>query len=239
MTAGGDPGGAGLLATAIARAEAWFLEPVEPAAPSATEAPRPVVAVRGLAPGCGTSTVARGLAATLASRDPRGAAIVVGRAGGAGPPLASSAAVRLAKELAACGCEGARAAGRLCLVSPTQHVAAFALQRPCPVVLDISPLSEPDEGLSLADHVVLIASAGDEPAMSSAVAACIARAGHSVEVVVNRVHEAATTEPPEGAELIPEARLPAHVAHACRGARAALAEPLGRIAGRCLERARA
>src|SRR2546423_8679176 len=81
MTVRGEVRSLGLLATALARAEAWLLEPPEPAsAVVVPDAPRPIVTVRGLAPRCGASTVARGLAAVLAMADPRGAA------GGVGPP---------------------------------------------------------------------------------------------------------------------------------------------------------
>src|SRR2546423_13304723 len=81
MTVRGEVRSLGLLATALARAEAWLLEPPEPAsAVVVPEPPRPIVTVRGLAPRCGASTVARGLAAVLAMAGPPGAA------GGVGPP---------------------------------------------------------------------------------------------------------------------------------------------------------
>jgi hypothetical protein len=76
-----------LLATALARAEAFLIEPAAP--PAGEHEPRdhrPVVAVCGLAPRCGTTTVARGLAAALAEADPAGAAVVAGVGGATGVP---------------------------------------------------------------------------------------------------------------------------------------------------------
>src|SRR5437763_362193 len=85
MTVRGEVRSLGLLATALARAEAWLLEPPEPvSAVVVPDPPRPIVTVHGLAPRCGASTVARGLAAVLAMADPRGAAVVVGPLAGAG-----------------------------------------------------------------------------------------------------------------------------------------------------------
>ena len=77
MTAWSDVRRLGLVAAVIAKAETWLLEPsgvhARPREPEPGR--RPVVAVVGLAPRCGTSTVARALAVELARRD-RGAAAV-------------------------------------------------------------------------------------------------------------------------------------------------------------------
>ena len=65
MTAGGELRAAGVVGAVLARAEAWLLEPAQPGLSDAPASPpRPVVAVRGLARGCGASTVARAVAAT-------------------------------------------------------------------------------------------------------------------------------------------------------------------------------
>ena len=67
------------LATALTAASGFLLEPAEPAPAEPLTAPaalRPVVAVFGLAGGCGTTVVARALAAELARRDALGAAAV-------------------------------------------------------------------------------------------------------------------------------------------------------------------
>src|SRR4051812_2351168 len=116
-------GGRGDVVSAwLARAEAWLLEPADPAppAPAVFDAPPqpPAVAVIGLARGCGATTVARALAVELALRDPAGAAIVTSeRMPVAGAPsLGTAASVRLARSMRALGCTAVRAAGRLCLV---------------------------------------------------------------------------------------------------------------------------
>jgi len=74
--------GRGLVGGALATAGAWFVEPAEPAdldpeaAVRAPPQPRVVVAVFGLAAGCGATVVTRALAAELAARDPSGTAAV-------------------------------------------------------------------------------------------------------------------------------------------------------------------
>jgi hypothetical protein len=128
-----------MAAELLARAEAWLLEP---AAPQASPRPlvlppRPVVAVVGLRPGCGTTTVSRALAASLASHDPVGAAVVAGS--DAVPPFAPAvrAASRLAAQLGSSG-GSATAAGRLCLTDAWDYGALASLWRGvAPLVLDV------------------------------------------------------------------------------------------------------
>ncbi|MEA2420570.1 MAG: hypothetical protein QOE60_2776, partial [Thermoleophilaceae bacterium] len=111
--------GRGPLATALAAAGAWLLEPARPAAEpvlSVPAPPRPIVAVFGLTRGCGATVVARALAAELATRDAQGAAAVHCEARAAGIPLATHAATLLARRLADLPGAQARAVGRLCLV---------------------------------------------------------------------------------------------------------------------------
>jgi hypothetical protein len=55
--------------SALAQLGAWLLEPLPERTAAAPPVERPLVAVVGLAPGCGTTTVARALAARLAARD--------------------------------------------------------------------------------------------------------------------------------------------------------------------------
>src|SRR5439155_13138424 len=131
--------------------------------------PRPVVAVRGLSRRCGASTVARGLAAALAAGDPRGTAAVAGSFGASGVKLATPGAVRVARELAALGCDGVRAAGRLCLIPDTEPLPPVVSERVCSLVVEVPASSPPGEGVGLADHVVLVASATIEPALAAAV----------------------------------------------------------------------
>src|SRR5206468_7602976 len=96
-----DRRGGGFLAIAVARAERWLLEPPPPRPRAADPAPevRPVVAVVGLAPRCGATTIARALAVELAQRDRSGAALASARARGPAPALATAAARRLARGL--------------------------------------------------------------------------------------------------------------------------------------------
>lgn len=110
---------------------------------------RPVVAVVGLLPGCGATTLARGLAATLARRDHSGTAIVAGTHEPAGSTLSLPAAVRLVGRLGS----PARAAGRLCL---TTNAGAQGL---APLVLDGAPAEA-------AHLTVLIAPADAEPSLA-------------------------------------------------------------------------
>ena len=233
-------GGGGLVAVVLAKAESWLLEP--PPAAGVTAAPpsppRPVVAVRGLSAGCGCSTVARALAVALAVDDPTGAAALVGGTDGARPRLAGAAAARLARELAELGCRGVHASGRLCLIPGGATGEVVALHRPCPLVIDVSADSPPAEALGLADRVVLVAAAADEPSLAAAVEDSLVRAGHRVEVVINRVAELerAPVEP-VGAIAIGESRLAAQVALACRGARGPFARPIAELADRCRARA--
>ena len=239
MTVRSELRAGGLLAAVLARTEAWLFHPVgsdriEAAPPPP---PRPVVAVRGLVAGCGTSTIARGLAAVLAAADPRGAAAVAGSVRGAGLKLGAPGAARLARELTGLGCDGVRPAGRLCLIPVGEPLARAAAERPCPLVLDVAASSPPAEGLGLADHVVLVAAADAEPSIAAAVAGSLARAGRSVDVVVNRVEERGGMDWPAGSIEVAEARFAAQLALACQGARAALARPLAELAARCRARA--
>ena len=93
----------GVLASALAAAEAWLLdpvdEPVERTEPLVTV--RPVVAVFGLGPRCGATTVARALGVELAARDPAGACAVSIERCPATRSIASAAAARLARTLEA------------------------------------------------------------------------------------------------------------------------------------------
>jgi hypothetical protein len=234
----------------LARAEAWLLEPAAPRAPAPTPAPppRPVVVVRGLARGCGASTVARVLAVALARGDPAGAAVVVGGPQGAGPRIAVPAAVRAGRMLMDLGCGTVRPAGRVCLVADSELVPAIVARRAWPVVIDVAHASHPAEGLGAADVAVVVASPVVEPSLVAAVEASLLTAGHRVEVVANRVEpderEEGELRParaggPLGARLeIPESRLAAQLALACREARGAFAGPVAELAERCRAAAR-
>ncbi len=109
-----SPGPRGLAGAALSAAGSWLLEPADPEAVPTTRVagPRPVIAVFGLAPGCGTTMVARALAAELAARDPAGAAAVSCELPGSGMAVATPAATRLARSLADVPGAATRAVGR-------------------------------------------------------------------------------------------------------------------------------
>jgi hypothetical protein len=235
----------GLLATAVARAESWLLEPAAPRAAAQNPAPppRPVAVVRGLARGCGASTIARVLAGALARGDPVGAAVVMGGPGGAGPRIAAPAAVRAGRMLTGLGCESVRPAGRVCLAADSELLPAIVASRAWPVVIDVAHASHPAEGLGVADVAVLVASPAVEPSLVAAVELSLLAAGHRVEVVANRVEpregDDAGSQHVEAADLvgggiaIPESRLAAQLALACREARGPFAGPIAELADRC------
>ena len=182
--------GGGVLATALARAEAWLLEPPEPTAAGPAPGPpaRPVVAVRGLARGCGASAVARALAVVLAREDPSGASAIGGCAGGGGPRLATPPRRGLRAPWPTWAAR-VRTSGRVCLVPEGEPLAAVVARRACTVVIDVGHSSPPGEALGLADHVVLVASPDVERSLAAAVETSLLRAGHTVDLVLSRVED--------------------------------------------------
>jgi hypothetical protein len=183
--------------------------------------PHPVVAVVSAGPNSGATTVARLLAAELATRAD-GAAIATSTVAirRSAPP--SRAAVRLATALA--GAAVAQPCGRLCLVrigrgAPDAPAAgeargadAAALANVArylaPVVLDLPPDGSAAGIASIADGVVVVTGATAEPALLDAVAAEI---GGDPIKVVNRV-----TDPAEWAARaaisLPDSRIAARAA---------------------------
>lgn len=219
MTAWPEQRAGGLVATVAARAEAWLFEPAGPrAARAEPQAPRrAVVAVIGLGPRCGTTTVARAVAVELAGRDPAGAALVTAPPGGAATPLATGAARRLARAL------GGRAVGRLALVDVDDPACrALPSERPAPLVLDVGHGTPPEVALALADQALLVASPDVEPALAEVAAAALARDGFVPLVVLNRVADAPAGWHEEAEFTVGESRLGARLALAGR-------EPLGSL----------
>jgi hypothetical protein len=226
----------GLLATALARVEDFLLEPAEPRQDEEdSPAPglrRPVVAVFGLARRCGATTVARALAAELAARD-GGAAAVSSPATAAGIPLASPAAVRLAKAMADLPHARTRAVGRLCLVEgPSPVEVAGAARLEAPLVLDAGSEQVGGAAAAVADHVVLVAVPAVEPALATVVSGCLARVGPSPLVVLNRTDGDQGWHAHAGLEL-PEARMGAQLAGAGREPRGALGRAVAELADLC------
>jgi hypothetical protein len=238
----------------LARATAWLLdppaavrtadsdarprlalapEPAEPPEPPSSR--RPIVAVLGLAPRAGASTIARALAARLAALDLGGAAVLHTPE----PPrtaLPAPAASRLARAVAAAGLDGVRAAGRLCLLPASEPLAPIAAQRAAPLVADVAHGMPADGAVALSDHVVLVCPADLEPALALAVEAALRGDGHAVTVVLNRV----VGEPPgelAHALAVPEARLAAQLTVACRDPRGALGAVAAELAERSVEEA--
>ncbi len=199
--------------TALARVEGWLLEPLPDAErewrPPATvvqlrEVPRPVVAVVGVRPGCGVSTVARALAVRLALADPDGAAVVLAAAEAArGLGGASRAGARLRVRLRL---PGASTAGRLCVVQSAEASGLVEqIRRLAPVVLDAP------SAIGSADLIVVVTPGDAEPALAELVAA--SADGGAALIVANRPRE------PErwadrAAVLLPESRLGARMAAA-------------------------
>jgi hypothetical protein len=242
----------GPLAGALAAAGAWLLEPAEPArepVASAPAPPRPVIAVFGLARGCGATVVARALAAELAGRDVHGAAAVHCEARAAGIPLATPAASRLARQLAEVRGADTRAVGRLCLVGGAEHGAlADTARHFAPLVLDAGATSLGGVPAALADGVVLVCSSATEPALATVAADCLSRVGPEPIVVLNRVRRPppeAADEPPAdpgeasgrwpqlAAHVLPDSRMGAQLALGGREPRGELGRAIAQLADRC------
>ena len=233
-------GRSGLVATALGAAVDWLIEPadeaVEPEVVPAPPALRPVVAVVGLAPRCGVTTVARGLGAELAARDPAGACVVAGDQGRAGPRLGLPTAARLANRLAGAlaGAE-TRAHGRLCLVGEADRSAiARAAASLAPVVLDVSDPAQAGAAASLAHATVLVAAPATEPALAALVADRLARVGPEPVVALSRA--AAGERWPARTVGLPESRLGAQLAAAGRRPRGELGLALAALADQCDDR---
>lgn len=225
----------------LARAASWLVAPADwpdragpgsPRAapwarPSATrpavrpdelDPPRPVLAILGLAPRAGASTIARAVAAVLAGFDPGRAAVLHT----ADPPrtrLATAAAARMARAVGA-SCE-ARAAGRLCVVGGGEPLPPLAAMRAAPLVADVGHGEPAEAAVALADHVAVVAPADVEPALLRAVEVSLREGGASISTVLSRM----AGEPPPGLEhvlVVPEARVAAQLTLACR-------EPIGAL----------
>jgi hypothetical protein len=234
----------GLVAGALATAGAWLVEPAEPApdaSPRATALPRAVVAVFGLAPGCGTTVVARALAAELAARDASGTAAVACDARTSGIPLATQAASRLARALEDLPGAATRAVGRVCLIEGADQLTlAESSRQVAPLVMDAGSAALGGAPASLADRTVLVATHAVEPALARVAAECLARVGAESIVVLNRARTDGPAEsgddltPPRSDFLpLPDSRLGAQLALGGREARGELGRTIATLADRC------
>ena len=237
MSGWAEAGRGGLVATALARAEEFLLEPVTSGAvePQAPPAAPPIVAVVPLAPRCGSTTVARGLAATLATRSPLGAAIVCGPSGSVALALSSAGATRLGRSVGDWIDAPHRVSGRLCLVEGDARIArAAAARNQSPLVIDVPHGGDASEPASLADVVVLVAGGATEPALAAVVGAALVHSGPEPLLVVSRPSEDCPWQGRGDFEL-PDARLASRIALAGREPPGSLGAAIAQLADRCTE----
>lgn len=226
----------GLVATTLARVEEWLLDPVEQvdAPPAAPPAQPPIVAVVPLAPRCGGTTVARGLAATFATRATLGAAIVCGPSGSVSLALSTAGATRLARAVGDFVDAPHRVSGRLCLVEADARIArAAALRNQSALVVEVPHGDDASEAAALADVTVLVAAGSTEPSLATVVGASIARCGPEPIVVTSRVGIDDQPWPDSAAIAMPDARLASRIALAGREPPGALGAALAELADRC------
>ena len=244
----------------LARAVGFFVEPepatlVQPPPPAsapsrAVVTPRPLVAVCGVRPGCGATTVARALAAELAGRDPLRSAVVAGSDARGALPLGTPAAARLARLVAERTGVEARPSGRLCLAQDSDPPGLErALRGAASLVLDVALRGMAPAAASLADRVVLVAEPATEPALAEIVADSLARVGPRPIIVLNRAPSdqgaaAAAADrlraPPaawgnRAHVLVPSSLPGARLALGCRGAGGAFGAAIAALAERCVQ----
>jgi hypothetical protein len=212
-----------------------------PLAPPAT---RPIVAVFGLAGGCGATVVSRAVASELAARDPAGTAAVACEARPGGPPLATKAAARLARALEDLP-GGARARGRLCLLRGADPSSlSNALRGLAPLVIDAGSSSLGGAPACVADRTLIVTTPAVEPTLGRVAIECVARVAPEPTLVMNRArHGHERREPSQGerpeapgetvglreAFVLPESRLGAQLALSGREARGGLGRAVARL----------
>jgi hypothetical protein len=227
------------MRTGLLAAVADFLvEPAEPIAAGRDRArvmtARPVVAVAGLAPRSGTTTIARALAAELALRDPERAALVSADAvAGGGIPLGTPAAGRLCRAVSRSLVVQVRAVGRVCVVAgdPEQRAQLADFARDvAPLVLDVADPAETAAAAALVDALVLVGTPRAEPALAALMSESLARVGPHPLAVVNRDRGDAEAWDGRCAIRLPEARMGAQLALAGREARGTLGRAVAELA---------
>lgn len=226
----------GLVASTLARVEEFLLDPVEQdqAGPVAEPAQPPIVAVVPLAPRCGGTTIARGLAATFATRAPLGAAIVCGPSGSVALALSTGGATRLAKAVGDFVDAPHRVSGRLCLVEADARIArAAALRNQAALVVEVPHGQDASEAAALADVTVLVAAGDTEPSLAAVVGASLARSGPEPIVVTSRKTDDDPPWPDSMAIAMPDSRLASRIALAGREPPGALGAALCELADRC------
>jgi hypothetical protein len=232
----------------LAAAGSFLLEPAVPppdALPPSPPGLRPVIAVFGLARGCGVTMVSRALAVELAGRDADGAAAVHCEVRGAGIPLATQPAARLARALADVPGAATRAVGRLCLIAGAEPSAvADSARHLAPLVLDAGSTSLGGAPAAIADRAVVVATGTTEPALASVAADCLRRVGHEPVVVLNRAAASEAEEPADDgtsawtgrrAHRLPDSRMGAQLALGGREPRGDLGRAIAELADMCEE----
>lgn len=187
------------------------------------------VAVVGLGPACGTTTVARGIAAALAVRHPTGVAIVAFSSHAAGPSLPPlRAASRLAARL-----PGSTASGRLCLWQGHDPAGAVVgAGGLAPLVFDVPHDGPASDSASLADATVLVVPGDAEPALAELAAHTLARHGRAPLTVVNRPSQPGRWDG-RAAALLPDSRMAVRLAHAGWQPPGRLGQMLAALADEC------
>jgi hypothetical protein len=225
---------AGRRRGAIAAVADFLIEPLDPVqVPSGTALTRPVAAVIGLAPRCGTTVVARALGAELALRDPGGASVVSAEVvSEGGMPLGTQAAVRLTRAIGRAVVVRARPVGRVCLTACGDGSALVDAARGlAPLVLDVHDPSQAAVAASMAEAVVLVGLPTSEPALAVVLSDSLSRVGPEPIVVVNRDRGEGDRWGDRCSLLLPESRLGARLALAGREPRGALGVAIAQLAG--------
>ena len=226
------------VSSLLRRAGEWLVEPEPADAPVhartlAVVPPRsyPLVGVVGLARRCGATTVARALAAELASRH-GGAAVVASPARPAVVPLGSSAPAALLAETLG-QLDARRAAGRLCLAACADaEVLASATREVAPAVMEVEPGTASLDAARVLDRILLVASPGLEPALAAAVAETIVAVAEPPVIAVNK----ASDHGPwlvHADVLVPDSRVGARLALAGREPRGWLGRAVEQLADLC------
>jgi hypothetical protein len=241
----------GSLHAVLAAARGFLLDPPELASgpdgaqgpgaeavvPPGLSARPPVIAVFGLAGGCGSTVVARALAAELAARDASGTAAVACESKPAGVPFATHAATRLARAVEDLP-GGARPLGRLCLVRARDAASlADALRGLAPLVIDAGSALLGGVPACVADRTVIVTTPAIEPALARVAVECVSRVGPQPTVVVNRCRRADDAdELSEGgvgdAVALPDSRMSAQLALSGREARGGLGRAISALVDR-------
>jgi hypothetical protein len=209
----------------LTAARDWIVESERPAV--APHARRPVIAIFGLAPRCGTTVVARSLAAALAAADPAGAATVWSADPASGLTVPSRSATRLAARLANVHGATVRAAGRLCIVTGAEPFAlATTASYHGPVVLDGGAALAGGAVAAVADVLLLIGIPRLEPALAAVVASRL----HAVPLIVLNRAEGGTGRWVNADHPLPESRLAAQLALGGREPRGAFGRAIRSLA---------